>query len=60
MNTLKEERPNVIVCPYCDYIHVDGHEHVESGSYEGDFGMECEKCQGRFIVTFQSVFLFKT
>lgn len=60
MKTSKKERPNIIVCPYCDYTHDDGNEYVEPGNFNGNFGMECGKCRGRFIVTFQSVFLFKT
>lgn len=49
-----------IECPYCNYKHENWHEYIDNEDMEGEFSMDCEKCEKGFCVKFNTIIEFKT
>ena len=50
---------NIIQCPYCNHF-IEPWDFIDTGDMEGEFTMECEKCEKEFSVKFETDIKFTT
>lgn len=53
-------KDKLIVCPHCSFRHEDSLDYLEGGDMEGEFSMQCEKCEEWLTVEFSTTINYET